>query len=714
MRPSVLPPLWSLPLALALLAPLGFCRPAAADVFEAITLASADSRQQADHADDPAISADGRYIAFDGSVAGRSGVFRRDLLTHEIETVAEDDGRSPSISADGRYVSFTTTAQLDEEYDTNAAPDVYVRDMRNPNSEPCRRERDESSEPCAFTLVSAVDRSRRGLSYEYGANPSIEEHRYGSVAAGRSALSADGRRVAFVTTAASNLSGPGTPQLQVAVRELDAQSTELVSVRSGTAEPVPVSAEGGYGAVYPGGSQRPVFPNISPIGASISADGSTVVWMGQEIEQQAPVLALEPHMEPKYAEPLWRRIAAGPGAPIRRVTGGGDPVSGTCAASGELGLTSPPTLSDPCQGPLDTAVVNEGGIWGLAPVAADLPKLSADGRIVAFASNAPQVGVGGFGNTFDFTDDLYIADMSDGLTRVQAFRRLTEVAGGNSAETERVAPIGDLGVSPDGSEIAFSTQRTIFPLGSPTYVNAPRGVAAAQELFDVNLANDTLTRVTQSYEGAQGEPTSALTGSPSFSGDGDALAFSSGANNLVYGDGNGASDAFVVRRKRFPAQAVSQYISAAPANPTTRVDWLLGLSASSRRDGSVLLEAQVPGAGTLRAGAQGSVRAKRCKRGRRGPCRRGGTTVATRTVASRVLHSRAPGLALTVLRLSTRYGSLAKRHGGLSARATVTFTAPGHPKLQGRIAVTFRRALKARGHAHRAHAGAHRRVGWLP
>jgi len=42
--------------------------------------------------------------------------------------------------------------------------------------------------------------------------------------------------------------------------------------------------------------------------------------MGQEIEQQAPVLAREPHMEPKYAEPLWRRIGAGPGLPTRRVT----------------------------------------------------------------------------------------------------------------------------------------------------------------------------------------------------------------------------------------------------------------------------------------------------------------------------------------------------------------------------------------------------------
>jgi hypothetical protein len=694
-------------------ASLGLSRPAAADVFEPISLASADSRQQADSASDAAISGDARYVAFDGSFRGRSGVFRRDLLTGEVATVAEGDALLPSISADGRYVSFTTTARLDERYDLNAAPDVYVRDMSNPDARACGPERDESSEPCAFTVASAVDGSRQGLSYEYAANPSVEERRYGSVAGGRSALSGDGRSVAFVTTTTSNLSGPGTPQLEVALRNLDTQRTELVSVRVGTGEPVPASGEGGYGAVYPGGGQRPAFPNISSIGASLSADGSTVVWMGQQIEQQAPVLASEPHIEPRYAEPLWRRVGAGPAAPIRRVTGGGDPASAACAASGELGLAAPPTLSDPCQGPFDTTV-EVGGIWGLERGAADVPRLSADGRIVAFASSAPQVGAGEFGSTFNFSDDLYVVDMADGLTRVQALRRLTELAGGNSSEAERVAPIADLGVSPDGSEVAFSTQRTVFPLGSPTYVSAPGAIAAAQELFDVDLANDTLTRVTHSYEGAQGEPTNALTGSPSFSGDGDTLAFSSGANNLVYGDGNGASDAFVVRRKRFPTQPAAQYISPAPANPTTAADWLLGVSATSRPDGSVLLEAQVPGAGTLRAGAQGSVRVKLCKHRQRGSCRRARTTVATRTVASRVLRPHTAGLALGVLKLSTRYGSLAKRRGGLSARVNVTFTAPGHPNLRQRIAVTFRRTLKARRHARRPRASSHRRDGGLP
>jgi hypothetical protein len=290
---------------LSCLVPVALLTTAAAhaDVFGQTSLVSASAipgypyDQQADYAGDPAISGDGRYVAFDGSFGGRSGVFRRDLLTGEVATVAEGDAALPSISADGRYVSFTTTARLDAENDTNSAPDVYVRDMRDPDSEPCPSDWEAAGEQCAFTLASAVAGSPRGLSYEYGSNLEFEETHDGAVASGRSALSADGRRVAFVTTAISDLAnpereGPGkpeapkTPPMQVAVRDLDTMQTLLVSARydpatggprlngAGQPEPVPTS-EAGYGAVYPG-PEPPAFPSATA-GASLSADGSTVV-----------------------------------------------------------------------------------------------------------------------------------------------------------------------------------------------------------------------------------------------------------------------------------------------------------------------------------------------------------------------------------------------------------------------------------------------------
>lgn len=46
---------------------------ASADVFEPIQLASVTPSEQANSAEDTVISANGRFLAFDGSVAGRTG-----------------------------------------------------------------------------------------------------------------------------------------------------------------------------------------------------------------------------------------------------------------------------------------------------------------------------------------------------------------------------------------------------------------------------------------------------------------------------------------------------------------------------------------------------------------------------------------------------------------------------------------------------------------
>ncbi len=727
---------------------LACAAPARADVFGASSLASASAvpgdphNQQADRADDAAISSDGRFVAFDGSFGGRPGVFRRDLLSGVVATVAEGEAVQPSISGDGRYVSFTTTAALDQQNDTNLAPDVYVRDMGRTQSTPCPtgwEESEEASQACAFTLVSAVSGGSRGLSYAYGSNPSFEEAHYGSVASGRSAISSDGGTVVFVTTAVSNLANPArpapplpleaaeTPAMQVAVRHLDSRQTELVSVQrdpatggaqengSGQPLPVPAAIEGSstYGAVYPAGSPPGLsFP--SPwAGASISADGSTVAWLGEQIGQQAAVLPTDEASRAKYTEPLWRRIGEGQAAPARRVTGGSDPLNPACGASGETQLISPATLSDPCQGPFDAfgGANTESGTWTLGAAEDFLPRLSADGMTVAFLASAREVASGEELKSGESSNDLYVVDMRDGLTRVQATRRLTELAGGSLSDQARSAPIVDLGVSPDGSQVAFTSRRTIFPLGSPSYVSAPAAAAGTDELYDVDLANDTLTRVTAGFDGHPSETFAedpGLADSPSFSGDGNLLAFSSDAFNLAYGDGNKARDAFVVPRIRFVATPAPQAISAMPPNPAVAPAWKLGVTALSRRDGGVVLEVRVPGAGTLHAGARGTVRVRARRAGSKshGHSR---MTVATRTVATRAAQPKAEGLVVLTLKLAPAYSALASVRGGLSATVGLTFSARGQKTLHASVPVTFvhpvhrrtRRASSKSSHASR-------------
>jgi hypothetical protein len=756
---------------------------------------------QASYAHDPAISLDGRYVVFDGAYAGLSGVWRRDLRTGEVRAVAVGSplapgsrsceevpspelGRSlptpcdailPSVSENGQYVSFTTDAPLARQDDDNKQPDVYVRNMEvaegEAESEACSDAEAEDSaevlERCPFTLVSAANGSDQGLAY-------AEEYGYGAVAEGRSAISASGQQVAFVTTAISNLAGPSTPAMQVAVRNLTSRETELVSTRfdAETGEAIPndpVSGETGekkFGGAYDLGTP-PQFPLATgshtltrPVGASISADGSTVAWLGVDVREQARVLASELSGEsykPEYAEPLWRRIADAPNTPTRRITGGSDAENPACIASGETALPASPSLADPCQGPFITNPSSgEEGVWAGGEEGADfIPQLSANGYEVAFLATAPLVSLGSdFGlGTEARHPDAYIANMAPGLSRTQALRPLSELASGDEQAIATNAPIIDLAISPDGTQVAFTTKRTEFPLGTPAFVSTPAAIPGLAELFDADLSDETLTRVTQGFEGGAGahphrearsnedpypiEDDGAL--SPSFSGEGNTLAFSSTASNLVYGDGNtpateeggpfDGADAFVVQREVFAPVATPQYISAAPANPTPSVSWDLGASAQSLRNGTVRLYVQTPGPGTLSAVAQGSVvvhpaSSARSARGRgsrgRSAARtaRATATVATRALASAQRLSKAAEGELVTLTLTLlpRFRDLAFAQGGLTATVKLTFTAAGHPALRQSVLVSFegvkphaKKADAAAGDRHSSRSGSSRR-----
>ena len=718
---------------IALLAVLPCAAPARA-AFTGATLVSGNPALalQADYAYDPAISANGAYVAFTASIASTPGVYRKDLLTGALDVVAlGDHSGAPSISADGRYVSFTTDEEPSsgQPLGVGACSSVYVRDMTQ-----------ASSSPGAYTLASAASGSSQSLTYAPLAGQPC-----GAAAASRVALSADGRSVAFTTLSPSDLSAPcsgtptscPTPPDQVAVRNLDSQTTTLASVTLQSLGSTPQAVPGGAALagpptivyVPPGGA--PVDLAVSASSAALSADGSTVAWMGANVPLQSPIAqplsklaALTPDA---YAEPLWRRIADGPASPSRRILAGDDASASACPPACPGGLDplwdeedlSGFTGAGPAYGSfLAPAGFGPNGFQG--SLQAVTPQLSANGLKVALLSTQPDYGhlpeFGPLNQTIPPTANAFVVDMTPGLSREQAIDRVTNWASLDFHNPALDAALENISFSPDGTRVAFATRRIAFPLAPPALVTPPLSQVAASELYEANLKAGTLELISQGYDG---QPANENVSEASFSGSGETLAFAASATNLAYGVVNEGSDVFLTSEINSPEVLAQQSIGTPPPDPDPSPLWRLSATATRGPNGTLLIEALVPGAGSLSASASASVsiaaqaaRSAKDRTSRRtgksrshsnvGPA--SGASVATRRVASARMRTGAPGLVQLRLTPLARYRSLAYGRYGLYATLTLSFTAPGHPGLTQTLQANFQ--AKSAGTA--AHAKAKR------
>jgi WD40-like Beta Propeller Repeat len=667
--------------------------------FTAATLLSGTAQLQFDEANAPVLSQNGHYAVFQGSVAGVPGVYRRDLDSGALELVAGGDAAAPSVSADGRFIAFTSTAELaaSEPAGDNGCPEVYVRDMGSEVSP-------TTPTGGAFTLVSALDGTSTGI--EYAACPGHGSSGFavaGAQAAPGVAISADGRHVVFTVLSASNLTtGSGgaltVPASQVAVRDLDTQQTTLVS-----ATPA--------GQATPGGGAFPSSESESRLGstseaaqwgdqitgstAAISADASTVAWLGTNVPEQVPgateIAAVGLHnfgQSPlSYeVEPLWRRVADGPAAITQRLLAG-------------AGLDF--FINFGQEGPtLDGSFVGVQGSLFIAPA------LSADGSSVALIANAPPPAAESSFRVSSLSmpsTDAYLVHAADGQApQVTALTAIPNYA----ASLAAVGDIRDVAISPDGSRVAFDTIRTQLTLPALAQISPPSNYTDVFETYEANVALGTLQRVSSTFDGSSPNGSAGLL---AFSGDGQTLAFASRATNLFYGDGISASEVYVAQEAPVAAQVAPQQLGPAPVLATTSPDWVLSATAVAQPDGSVLIDTRVPGTGRLTLAATAQLPAKpkrtvaRRAKARQAPARgkgrsakgrqskaSGSARLPRRTVAKTTLVAGAPAELHLRLHLAHDYQSLATVSGGLYTLLGVSFTAPGHPALVRYIPVTFR------------------------
>jgi len=663
-------------IALALAGAAALATPAAAGAYygqgATIISASLERQEQGDDASQfAAVASAGRYVVFqtrarnffaddDPDPPGQyrvGGLFRRDLQNGSMALVADGDFRaegsndllvrgaqSPSVSSDGRYVAFSSAQKL-VPADTNGNIDVYVRDMTVP-----------IRASGAFELVSAKSGGSVPATYA-PRDPALPGRDPGSEVSRGASISADGAKVVFRTIEqASDLpaeAGTTTPGNQVFVRDRTAQTTTLVTRTTGSGQPA-------------GGALGP---------AGISGDGSTVTWTGRNAPAQTRFIGGE-NTDPDAFFYLWRRMADGPTAPTRRITGVSDPDDPACPPNAQVAFDQSST--GPCFGPLTEPDALRANINSL------LPAMDFSGRKVAFLTGAgprPDASTGpGL--------DLFTTDMSPGLTRKASTRELTRE--GVIGDAEASSPIESVTMSSDGRRLALTTTRTTFVSSALRFTGERRPAATVRELYVVDLPTRTIERATRAYTG--GDTDGDVFNDPTLSADGGRIGFVSLAGNLFFGDANERSDAFSVLRQAEPIAQRPQQRPLPPAGADREEDLGTGdapeleVDARRRRDGNVELLVGAPAAGSLKAVARARVGVRRGRRGK------------TRTIATSLVRARGPGRVRIVLKPVRRYRREVRRRKRLAARVTVTFVASkGGRRVTGSRRVTFRAPPRKKG-----------------
>jgi Tol biopolymer transport system component len=383
-----------------------------------------------------ALSGNGRFVAFQsyasdlvsGDVGTFSDIFVRDLLTGKTALVsasrtgksANGDSFNPVVSADGRFVAYQSTASNLVYNDNNGQIDVFVRDVQNGKT-------------------YLVSRTTTGAS--------------GNGASFNPVMTPDGGHVAFESHASDLVAGDNNGRMDVFVRNVQAWKTHLASS-------TPAGASGDGNSFSPVISDSGRYVAFSSAASDLTAnDGNGVI------------------------DVFWRDLRTG---------------------TTRLVSTTP------------------AGLAGNGP--SFDPVISADGRTVAFLSIASDLAADDLNETYD----VFVRDMVSGLTSLVSKTILGgSGAGGSFSPT----------MSADGRYVAFESNADDL---------AAQDDNRGSDVFVRDLKTGVTTLVSATRRGISGDGSSY---NAEVSADGHTIAFVSSATDLVLRDFNFFQDAFVFRNK---------------------------------------------------------------------------------------------------------------------------------------------------------------------
>ncbi|MEX1253810.1 MAG: hypothetical protein WEE64_05655 [Dehalococcoidia bacterium] len=374
------------------------------------------------HSFTPAISGDGRYVAFASFASNivandlndESDIFVYDRTAGAVERVSvasnategNNESVTPSISADGRYVTFTSLATNLVVSDANNDRDVFLRDRTSGTTE----------------LISQASDGTQG------------NFASGGLGAGPARVSDDGHLIVFGSFANNLVANDANGFDDIFVRDRLASTTERVSVGDGEEEG---NGHSLYGSISDDGRY---IAFASAADTFVSGDNLGFVDIFLRDRQAATTVRLS--IAPSASE------AAGDSA-FAMIAAGGGSVAFQSVASNLIASDGNGT-SDIFRYDLASSALSRVSVAGdgaEAHGASSFVSTSADGRVTAFQSAAPDL-VGG-----------------DTLGLVDIFVRIEQ------AQVSPTPTTGETATPPDGAT----------PTSAPSAVGLPETGAGANE-----------------------------------------------------------------------------------------------------------------------------------------------------------------------------------------------------------------------------------------
>ncbi len=333
------------------------------------------------------------------------------------------------------------------------------------------------------------------------------------------AMSADGRFVAFYSNATNLVAGDTNAHIDIFVRDRQAGTTERVSVDSvgvqtnaDSYNPT-ISADGRYVAFYS------LASNLVPGDTNTFAD---VFLRDRQTGTTERVSVNSGGVQGDF-------VSVGPsisadGRFVAFYSFASNLVAGDTNGSGDI------FVRDRQAGTTERLSLDSGGVQG--NLDSVFPSISADGRLVAFRSDASNLVPG----DTNARKDIFVRDRQTNTTE-----RVSVSTGGTQGDFDSL----DVSISADGRFVAFGSSATNL---------VPLDTNGSEDMFVRDLQLGATERVSLDSSGTEGN---AGSGVPSISANGRYVAFQSFSSNLDPADNNSSFDIFLRDRQAGTTEMLS-------------------------------------------------------------------------------------------------------------------------------------------------------------